>query len=84
MDIKATDSENLPTDTTQNEHFQTVVNRAVSRRGFLKFGTGAEAATFFRWTFARLWQGEVRTGQRHYWGLKPLQPKSGYLIKGVF
>jgi secreted PhoX family phosphatase len=46
MDIKAIDSEDLPTNTSQNEHFQTVVNRAVSRRGFLKFGSGAAAATF--------------------------------------
>ncbi len=40
------DSDSIPTNTTQNEHFQSVVNRAVNRRGFLKFGSGAAAATF--------------------------------------
>ncbi len=40
------DSENIPTNTTENEHFQSVVNRAVNRRGFLKFGSGAAVATF--------------------------------------
>ena len=40
------DSEDLPTNTSQNEHFQSVVNRAVSRRGFLKFGSGSAAAVF--------------------------------------
>lgn len=46
MHITAIDSEDLPTNTSQNEHFQDVVNRAVSRRGFLKFGSGAAVATF--------------------------------------
>jgi secreted PhoX family phosphatase len=46
MHISAIDSEDLPTNTTQNEHFQNVVNRAVNRRGFLKFGSGAAVATF--------------------------------------
>ncbi len=46
MQISAIDSEDLPTNTTQNEHFQNVVNRAVNRRGFLKFGSGAAVATF--------------------------------------
>lgn len=40
------DSESLPTNTSENEQFQSVVNRAVSRRGFLKFGGGAAAASF--------------------------------------
>ena len=40
------DSEDLPTNTSQNEHFQSVVNRAVTRRGFLKFGSGSAAAVF--------------------------------------
>jgi len=41
------DSENLPTNTSPNEHFQAVVNRAVSRRGFLlKTGVGAAAVGF--------------------------------------
>ena len=46
MQISAIDSEDLPTNLTQNEHFQNVVNRAVNRRGFLKFGSGAAVATF--------------------------------------
>ncbi len=40
------DTEDLPTNTSQNEHFQKVVQRAVDRRGFLKFGSGAAVATF--------------------------------------
>ena len=46
MDIKSIDSEDFPTNTSQNEHFQSVVNRAVGRRGFLKFGSGAAVAAF--------------------------------------
>ena len=46
MDIRSIDSEDLPTNTSQNEHFQSVVNRAVGRRGFLKFGSGAAVAAF--------------------------------------
>ena len=40
------DTEDLPTNTSTNEHFQTIVQRAVSRRGFLKMGSGAAAASF--------------------------------------
>ena len=41
------DSEDLPTNTSGNEHFQRVVERAVSRRGFmLKSGVGAAAVAF--------------------------------------
>lgn len=41
------DSEDLPTNTSRNEHFQNVVNRAVNRRGFLfKTGVGAAAVAF--------------------------------------
>ena len=40
------DTEDLPTNTSANEHFQTIVQRAVSRRGFLKMGSGAAAASF--------------------------------------
>ncbi len=40
------DSEDLPTNTSANEHIQSVVDRAVSRRGFLKMGSGAAAASF--------------------------------------
>ncbi len=41
------DSEDLPTNLSTNEHFQGVVNRAVSRRGFLfKTGVGAAAVAF--------------------------------------
>lgn len=39
-------SEDLPTNTSANEHIQSVVDRAVSRRGFLKMGSGAAAASF--------------------------------------
>ncbi len=46
MQMMHLDSESLPTNTSENEHFQSVVNRAVSRRGFLKFGSGAAAASF--------------------------------------
>lgn len=46
MEMKLIDSEDLPTNTSKNEHFQAVVNRAVGRRGFLKFGSGAAVATF--------------------------------------
>ncbi|MCB5363984.1 PhoX family phosphatase [Pusillimonas sp. CC-YST705] len=40
------DSEDLPTNLTQNEHFQDVVARATERRGFLKKGLGLSAALF--------------------------------------
>jgi secreted PhoX family phosphatase len=41
------DSEDLPTNTSANEHFQRVVERAVNRRGFmLKTGVGAAAVAF--------------------------------------
>ena len=40
------DSEDLPTNHSANEHIQTIVDRAVSRRGFLKMGSGAAAAGF--------------------------------------
>ena len=41
------DSEDLPTNLSHNEHFQSVVQRAVSRRGFLlKTGVGAAAVAF--------------------------------------
>src|SRR3546814_10566271 len=36
-------SEDLPSNTSANEHFQTVVERAYSRRGFLKSGLGLSA-----------------------------------------
>jgi len=38
--------DDLPTNTSANEHFQNVVERAISRRGLLKMGTGAAAASF--------------------------------------
>ena len=40
------DSEDLPTNTSLNEHFQNVVERVRSRRGFLKSGLGLSAAVF--------------------------------------
>jgi len=41
------DSEDLPTNLSSNEHFQSVVQRAVNRRGFLlKSGVGAAAVAF--------------------------------------
>ena len=40
------DSEDLPTNQSANEHIQTIVARALSRRGFLKMGGGAAAASF--------------------------------------
>ncbi len=46
MHIEHIDSEDLPTNTSNNEHFQAVVNRAVSRRGFMKIGGGVAAAGF--------------------------------------
>lgn len=42
----AFDSEDIPTNTSANEDFQSVVDKAVSRRGFLKSGLGLSAATF--------------------------------------
>ena len=40
------DTEDWPTNTSTHPHFQTIVDRAVSRRGFLKMGSGAAAASF--------------------------------------
>ncbi|TDN56282.1 PhoX family protein [Azoarcus indigens] len=44
---KSQDLDDLPANTSDNEHFQAVVNRVVSRRGFLKTGAGLSAAAFF-------------------------------------
>ena len=40
------DPDDLPSNTSENEHFQAVVERAYSRRGFLKSGLGLSAALF--------------------------------------
>lgn len=40
------DLEDIPTNLSKNEHFQVVVERARSRRGFLKSGIGLSAALF--------------------------------------
>ncbi|NYT83062.1 PhoX family phosphatase [Alcaligenaceae bacterium] len=40
------DTEDIPTNTSDNEHFQQVVERSVSRRRFLKSGIGLSAAMF--------------------------------------
>ncbi len=46
MHVSSFDSEDLPTNISSNEHFQAVVERARSRRGFLKTGLGLSAAMF--------------------------------------
>ena len=38
--------DDFPTNLSANEHFQSVVERAFSRRGFLKSGLGLGAAAF--------------------------------------
>lgn len=38
--------DDLPTNTSGNAHFQSVVQRAISRRSLLKMGSGAAAASF--------------------------------------
>ena len=40
------DSEDISTNLSANPEFQTVVDSAVSRRGFLRSGTGLTAAMF--------------------------------------
>lgn len=40
------DNDDLPSNLSDNEHFQEVVERVVSRRGFLKSGLGLGAAAF--------------------------------------
>lgn len=40
------DHDDLPSNLSDNEHFQEIVDRAVSRRGFLKSGLGLGAAAF--------------------------------------
>ncbi|MDO9600438.1 MAG: PhoX family phosphatase [Azoarcus sp.] len=40
------DNDDLPSNLSENEHFQQVVERTVSRRGFLKGGLGLGAAAF--------------------------------------
>lgn len=42
----AIDPDDLPTNTSSNEHFQEVVERVRGRRGFLKTGLGLSAAIF--------------------------------------
>lgn len=44
--IHVLDTEDLPTNTSEGEHFQLVVQRAFNRRGFLKSGIGLSAALF--------------------------------------
>lgn len=44
--VTAIDSEDIPTNLSQNPEFQAVVASAVSRRGFLRSGTGLTAAMF--------------------------------------
>ncbi|MGP1613928.1 MAG: alkaline phosphatase PhoX, partial [Pollutimonas bauzanensis] len=46
QNYRTPDSEDLPANTSENEHFQLVVERACSRRGFLKSGIGLSAAVF--------------------------------------
>lgn len=41
-----TDSEDIPSNPSSNENFEAVVDRAASRRGFLKSGAGLSAALF--------------------------------------
>ncbi|MYN11728.1 DUF839 domain-containing protein [Pusillimonas sp. TS35] len=41
-----TDTEDIATNVSDNEHFQAIVQRAWSRRGFLKTGAGISAAMF--------------------------------------
>lgn len=40
------DNIDLPSNLSDNEHFQTVVQRVMTRRGFIKTGVGAAALTF--------------------------------------
>jgi secreted PhoX family phosphatase len=40
------DNNDLPSNLSDNEHFQTVVQRVMTRRGFIKTGVGAAALTF--------------------------------------
>lgn len=44
--MRKLNTEDLPTNLSANEHFQAVVERVVSRRGFLKIGAGVSAAAF--------------------------------------
>ncbi len=44
--IQSMPLEDLPTNLSNNEHFQSVVDRVVSRRGFFKTGLGLSAAAF--------------------------------------
>ena len=44
--------DDFPTNLSANEHFQSVVARAVSRRGFLKSGLGLSAAAFLSGSLA--------------------------------
>ncbi|RTZ48255.1 PhoX family phosphatase [Candidimonas sp. SYP-B2681] len=52
------DTEDTPTNLSANEHFQTVVARAVSRRGFLKSGLGLSAAVFLAGPLSACSSGE--------------------------
>jgi secreted PhoX family phosphatase len=44
--INAFDTEDVPTNTSANEDFQSIGDKAASRRGFLKSGLGLSAAAF--------------------------------------
>ncbi|MCK9511290.1 MAG: PhoX family phosphatase [Pigmentiphaga sp.] len=50
--MSAFDLDDLPTNPTQNTHFNDVVKRAVSRRGFMKTGLGLGALGFMGGTLA--------------------------------
>ena len=70
MKIQAIDSEDLPTNSSQNEHFQSVVKRAVDRRGFLKFGSGAAVAAFLAGPLAGCGGGSSETTTTSLLGFK--------------
>ncbi len=58
------DSEDLPTNTSENEHFQLVVERAYSRRGFLKSGIGLSAALFLAGPLAAYAKSDNKDGDK--------------------
>lgn len=77
------DSEDLPTNLTQNTHFQDIVARAHERRGFLKKGLGLSAALFLAGPLAACGGSDDNSSNtdNDNGGVKPVEPLLGF--KGI-
>jgi len=59
------DQDDLPSNLSDNEHFQQIVDRSVSRRGFLKSGLGFGAAAFLAAPMAAYAAQQAQQAHQH-------------------